>query len=311
MTHLVLGGAGFIGSHLCERLLLHGHKVICVDDLSTGSFDNIKSLCSDARFTYLQQDVCDAIEADVSVIFNLACPASPREYQKTPTKTTKTAVMGAINCLELATKTGATVFQASTSEVYGDAKEHPQTESYWGNVNPIGIRACYDEGKRCAETLFFDYHREFGTDIRVGRIFNTYGPRMKVSDGRVVSTLITQALRGEPLTIFGDGSQTRSFCYVDDLIEAIIRIVAPGVNVGPINLGNPNEVTVLQLANIIISLTASKSQLQFQELPQDDPIARRPAIQLATDSLGGWVPAISLEEGLKKTITYLQKELRL
>ena len=311
MTHLVLGGAGFIGSHLCERLLLHGHAVICIDDLSTGSFDNIKGLCSDARFTYLQQDVCDAIEADVSVIFNLACPASPKEYQKTPTRTTKTAVMGAINCLDLATKTGATVFQASTSEVYGDAKEHPQTESYWGNVNPIGIRACYDEGKRCAETLFFDYHREFGTDIRVGRIFNTYGPRMKASDGRVVSTLITQALRGEPLTIFGDGSQTRSFCYVDDLIEAIIRIVAPGVNVGPINLGNPNEVTVLQLANMIISLTASKSQLQFQELPQDDPIARRPAIQLATDSLGGWVPAISLEEGLKKTITYLQKELRL
>lgn len=311
MTHLVLGGAGFIGSHLCERLLLHGHEVICIDDLSTGSFDNIKGLCSDARFTYLQQDVCDAVEADVSVIFNLACPASPKEYQKTPTRTTKTAVMGAINCLELATKTGATVFQASTSEVYGDAKEHPQTESYWGNVNPIGIRACYDEGKRCAETLFFDYHREFGTDIRVGRIFNTYGPSMRSSDGRVVSTLITQALRGEPLTIFGDGSQTRSFCYVDDLVEAIVRIVAPGVYVGPINLGNPNEVTVLQLANMIISLTASNSQLQFQELPQDDPIARRPAIQLATDSLGGWVPAISLEEGLKKTIAYLKSELRL
>ena len=311
MTHLVLGGGGFVGSHLCERLLRDGHEVICMDDLSTGSLANIQGHRSDARFTFLQQDVCDAIEADVSVIYNLACPASPRDYQKTPTRTTKTAVTGAINCLELANKTGATVFQASTSEVYGDAKEHPQTESYWGNVNPIGIRACYDEGKRCAETLFFDYHREFGTDIRVGRIFNTYGPRMRPSDGRVVSTLITQALRGEPLTIFGDGSQTRSFCYVDDLIEAIIRIVAPGVNVGPINLGNPNEVTVLQLANMIISLTASKSQLQFQELPQDDPIARRPAIQLATDSLGGWVPAISLEDGLKKTIAYLQRELRL
>lgn len=310
MIALVFGGAGFVGSHLCERLLSEGYRVLCADDLSTGALTNIDRL-RDARFEYIHWDICKPIDVDASLILNLACPASPKEYQKTPTRTTKTAVMGAINCLELATKTGATVFQASTSEVYGDAKEHPQTESYWGNVNPIGIRACYDEGKRCAETLFFDYHREFGTDIRVGRIFNTYGPRMKASDGRVVSTLITQALRGEPLTIFGDGSQTRSFCYVDDLIEAIIRIVAPGVNVGPINLGNPNEVTVLQLANMIISLTASKSQLQFQELPQDDPIARRPAIQLATDSLGGWVPAISLEEGLKKTIAYLERELRL
>ena len=310
MTALVFGGAGFVGSHLCERLLSEGHQVLCADDLSTGALVNIDRLRG-ARFDYVHWDICKPIDVDASLIFNLACPASPKDYQKTPTRTTKTAVVGAINCLELANKTGATVFQASTSEVYGDAKEHPQTESYWGNVNPIGIRACYDEGKRCAETLFFDYHREFGTDIRVGRIFNTYGPRMKASDGRVVSTLITQALRGEPLTIFGDGSQTRSFCYVDDLIEAIIRIVAPGVNVGPINLGNPNEVTVLQLANMIISLTASKSQLQFQELPQDDPIARRPAIQLATDSLGGWVPTISLEEGLKKTIAYLQRELRL
>jgi UDP-glucuronate decarboxylase len=310
MIALVFGGSGFVGSHLCERLLSEGYRVLCADDLSTGALSNIDRL-RDARFEYIHWDICKPIDVDASLIFNLACPASPKKYQKTPTRTTKTAVMGAINCLELATKTGATVFQASTSEVYGDAKEHPQTESYWGNVNPIGIRACYDEGKRCAETLFFDYHREFGTDIRVGRIFNTYGPRMRASDGRVVSTLITQALRGEPLTIFGDGSQTRSFCYVDDLIEAIIRIVAPGVNVGPINLGNPNEVTVLQLANMILSLTASKSQLQFQELPQDDPVARRPAIQLATDSLGGWVPAISLEDGLKKTIAYLQGELRL
>ncbi|MDA9625214.1 SDR family oxidoreductase [Luminiphilus sp.] len=310
MTALVFGGAGFVGSHLCERLLSEGHKVLCADDLSTGALANINRLRS-ARFDYVHWDICKPIDVDVSLIFNLACPASPKDYQRTPTRTTKTAVMGAINCLELANKTGATVFQASTSEVYGDAKEHPQAESYWGNVNPIGIRACYDEGKRCAETLFFDYHREFGTDIRVGRIFNTYGPRMKASDGRVVSTLITQALRGEPLTIFGDGSQTRSFCYVDDLIEAIIRIVAPGVSVGPINLGNPNEVTVLQLANMILSLTASKSQLQFQELPQDDPMARSPAIHLATSSLGGWVPAISLEEGLKKTIAYLQRELRL
>ena len=253
----------------------------------------------------------EGLSVEVDEIYNLACPASPIHYQHDAIKTVKTCVLGAINMLNLAKRLDVKIFQASTSEVYGDAKEHPQTESYWGNVNPIGIRACYDEGKRCAETLFFDYHREFSTDIRVGRIFNTYGPRMRASDGRVVSTLITQALRGEPLTIFGDGSQTRSFCYVDDLIEAIIRIVAPGVNMGPINLGNPNEVTVLQLANMIISLTASKSQLQFQQLPQDDPIARRPAIQLATDSLGGWVPAISLEEGLKKTIAYLQRELRL
>jgi UDP-glucuronate decarboxylase len=311
MTKLVLGGAGFVGSHLCERLLLDGHQVMCVDDFSTGSFENIKSLCGHARFTYVQQDVCDPIDADVSVIFNLACPASPREYQKTPTRTTKTAVLGAINCLELARKVGATVFQASTSEIYGDAREHPQSESYWGNVNPIGIRACYDEGKRCAETLFFDYHREFDTDIRVGRIFNTYGPRMRASDGRVVSTLITQALRNEPLTIFGDGSQTRSFCYVDDLIEAIVRMVAPGVDVGPMNLGNPDEITVLDLANMILSLTESKSQLQFLDLPQDDPSARRPDIRLATASLGGWKPAISLEDGLKKTIAYLQRELKL
>lgn len=310
MTALVFGGAGFVGSHLCERLLSEGHRVLCADDLSTGALANIDRL-QDARFEYVHWDICKPIDVDASLIFNLACPASPKEYQKTPTRTTKTAVMGAINCLELANKTGATVFQASTSEVYGDAKEHPQVESYWGNVNPIGIRACYDEGKRCAETLFFDYYREFGTDIRVGRIFNTYGPRMKASDGRVVSTLITQALQGEPLTIYGDGSQTRSFCYVDDLIEAMIRMVAPGVNVGPINLGNPNEITVLQLANMILSLTGSKSQLQFHELPQDDPIARRPAIRLATASLDGWVPVISLEAGLKKTIAHLQKELRL
>lgn len=310
MTALVFGGAGFIGSHLCERLLLEGHQVLCADDLSTGSLANIDRL-RDSRFTYIHWDVCEPMDVDVSLIFNLACPASPRDYQVTPTRTTKTAVLGAINCLELANKTGATVFQASTSEVYGDAQEHPQHESYWGNVNPIGIRACYDEGKRCAETLFFDYRREFNTDIRVGRIFNTYGPRMKPSDGRVVSTLITQALLDEPLTIFGDGSQTRSFCYVDDLVEAIVRFVAPGVNAGPINIGNAHEVTVLQLADMVLRLTASKSQLQFQELPKDDPVARRPDIQLAIASLNGWKPKISLEYGLKNTIAHLQRELRL
>ena len=306
----MFGGAGFVGSHLCERLLLEGHRVLCADDLSTGSLANIDRL-RDSRFTYIHWDVCEPIDVDVSLIFNLACPASPRDYQETPTRTTKTAVLGAINCLELANKTGATVFQASTSEVYGDAQQHPQNESYWGNVNPVGIRACYDEGKRCAETLFFDYRREFNTDIRVGRIFNTYGPRMKPSDGRVVSTLITQALLGEPLTIFGDGSQTRSFCYVDDLVEAIVRFVAPGVNAGPINIGSADEVTVLQLADMVLRLTASNSQLQFQDLPKDDPVARRPDIHLATASLDGWMPKISLEDGLKNTIAYLERELRL
>lgn len=291
--------------------MLEGHEVICVDNFSTGREENISGLRSNESFTCLQKDICDFIDIDVSLIFNMACPASPVEYQKTPTLTTKTAVLGAINCLELAKKNRAMLFQASTSEVYGDAQVHPQVESYWGHVNPVGIRACYDEGKRCAETLCFDYYREFKTDIRVGRIFNTYGPRMKASDGRVVSTLITQALRNEPLTIFGDGSQTRSFCYVDDLIEAILRMVSPGVSVGPMNLGNPSEITVLELARVILRLTESKSKVHFKHLPQDDPVNRRPDIQLALSSLDGWTPSVLLEDGLRKTISYLRGELRI
>lgn len=295
---------------MCERLLIEGHEVICVDNFSTGRAENISGLRSNQKFTCLQKDICDFVDVDASLIFNMACPASPVEYQKTPTSTTKTAVLGAINCLELAKKNRATLFQASTSEVYGDAQVHPQIESYWGHVNPVGIRACYDEGKRCAETLCFDYYREFKTNIRVGRIFNTYGPRMKASDGRVVTTLITQALRNEPLTIFGDGSQTRSFCYVDDLIDAILKMVLPGVSVGPMNLGNPSEITVLELANVILRLTESKSKVHFRNLPQDDPVKRRPDIQLALSSLGGWRPSVLLEDGLSKTISHLRGELR-
>ena len=304
MTHLVLGGAGFIGSHLCERLLLNGHEVICVDNLSTGSFDNIKGLCSDARFTYLQQDVCDAIEADASVIFNLACPASPKEYQKTPTRTTKTAVMGAINCLELATKTGATIFQASTSEVYGDAKEHPQTESYWGNVNPIGERSCYDEAKRYSEALCMAYNREYSTNVGIARIFNTYGPRLSAGDGRVVSNFITQAIEGKPLSIYGDGLQTRSFCFVDDLVRGILALLDSS-EVGPINIGSTDECSMLQLAETILELTRSASILDFQPKPLDDPTQRRPNIDLAKNILG-WEPTVSLRDGLEKTIHFFK-----
>lgn len=308
MTTVVFGGAGFVGSHLCRRLLFDGHNVLCVDDLSTGVRENISELLPDERFTFLNQDICNPLDVEASLIFNLACPASPKAYQKTPTRTTKTAVIGAINCLELANKNQATVFQASTSEVYGDAKIHPQTESYWGNVNPVGQRACYDEGKRCAETLFFDYHREFKTDIRVGRIFNTYGPRMRASDGRVVTTLITQALHDKPLTVYGDGSQTRSFCYVDDLIEGIMRMVSQSDHVGPMNLGNPNEVTILELARMILQLTGSKSEVLFRDLPQDDPLKRKPDIRTAQSALDQWEPKVSLTEGLRKTITHLREE---
>lgn len=308
MTTVVFGGAGFVGSHLCRRLLFDGHNVLCVDDLSTGIHENISELLPDERFTFLNQDICNPLDLEASLIFNLACPASPKAYQKTPTRTTKTAVMGAINCLDLANKNRATVFQASTSEVYGDSEVHPQTESYWGNVNPVGPRACYDEGKRCAETLFFDYHREFKTDIRVGRIFNTYGPRMRESDGRVVTTLITQALLDKPLTVYGDGSQTRSFCYVDDLIEGIMRMVSQSNHVGPMNLGNPNEVTILELARVILQLTGSKSEVIFRELPEDDPLKRKPDIRTAQSALDQWEPKVSLTEGLERTINHLRKE---
>ena len=308
MATVVFGGAGFVGSHLCRRLLFDGHNVLCVDDLSTGTHENISELLSDERFTFLNQDICNPLEVEASLIFNLACPASPKAYQQTPTRTTKTAVMGAINCLDLANKNRATVFQASTSEVYGDSKVHPQTESYWGNVNPVGPRACYDEGKRCAETLFFDYHREFKTDIRVGRIFNTYGPRMRESDGRVVTTLITQALLDKPLTVYGDGAQTRSFCYIDDLIEGIMRMVSQSNHVGPMNLGNPNEVTILELARVILQLTDSKSEVIFRDLPEDDPLKRKPDIRTAQSALDQWEPKVSLTEGLKRTINHLRKE---
>jgi UDP-glucuronate decarboxylase len=301
---LVTGGAGFLGSHLCERLLSEGHEVLCVDNFFTGGKRNILHLLNNPRFELMRHDVTFPLYVEVDEIYNLACPASPIHYQHDPVQTLKTSVHGAINMLGLAKRTRARILQASTSEVYGDPEIHPQPESYWGRVNPIGIRSCYDEGKRCAETLFFDYHRQHGLDIKVIRIFNTYGPRMHPQDGRVVSNFIVQALGGRPITMYGDGSQTRSFCYVDDLIDGMIRMMkSPGEFVGPVNIGNPIEFSMLELANAVISLTGSKSEIVFEPGPKDDPKQRKPVIELARGQLG-WEPKIQLEAGLKRTIEY-------
>jgi UDP-glucuronate decarboxylase len=301
---LVTGGAGFLGSHLCERLLQQGTDVLCVDNFFTGRKDNIAHLLPDPNFEVLRHDITFSLYVEVDEIYNLACPASPVHYQFDPVQTAKTSVLGAINVLGLAKRTGARVFQASTSEVYGDPTVHPQTEDYRGNVNPLGPRACYDEGKRCAETLFFDYHRQHRTRIKVARIFNTYGPRMHPSDGRVVSNFIVQALRGDDITLYGDGSQTRAFCYVDDLIEGFVRLMATQEAItGPVNLGNPHEVPVRELAERVMRLTGSRSRIVFQPLPQDDPMQRCPDIGLATRLLG-WTPVIELDRGLERTIGY-------
>jgi UDP-glucuronate decarboxylase len=301
---LVTGGAGFLGSHLIDRLLGQGHEVVCVDNLFTGSKRNIEHLHDNPRFEFIRHDVTFPLFIEVDQIYNLACPASPIHYQHDPVQTTKTSVHGAINMLGLAKRLKARIFQASTSEVYGDPSVHPQTEGYWGNVNPIGVRSCYDEGKRCAETLFFDYHRQHGLDIKVARIFNTYGPRMHPNDGRVVSNFIVQALKGEPITIYGEGQQTRSFCYVDDLVEGFLRLMDSEAGfTGPVNLGNPGEFTIRQLAEKVIEMTGSASQLVFQPLPPDDPTQRKPDISLAQSRLD-WTPHIALEQGLGKTIAY-------
>lgn len=307
---LVTGGAGFIGSHLCERLLNEGNDVICLDNYFTGSKKNIVHLMDNPYFEVVRHDVIEPYYAEVDQIYNLACPASPVHYQYNPIKTTKTSVMGAINMLGLAKRVKATVLQASTSEVYGDALEHPQRESYWGNVNPIGLRACYDEGKRCAETLFMDYHNQNDVDVKIIRIFNTYGPNMSPDDGRVVSNFIIQALKGEDITIFGDGQQTRSFQYVDDLLEGMIRLMnMPKGFTGPVNIGNPHEFTMLELAQTIIELTGSPSKLAYKPLPQDDPKQRQPDISLAKETLN-WEPKIHLREGLTKTISYFDALLQ-
>lgn len=308
MRILVTGGAGFLGSHLCDRLVEQGHDVLCMDNFFTGRKKNIEHLLGNSRFELIRHDVIDPFKFEVDRIYNLACPASPPHYQYNPIKTTKTSVMGAINCLGLAKRVKARVFQASTSEVYGDPAVHPQPESYWGNVNPIGRRSCYDEGKRCAETLFFDYHRENGVDIRVVRIFNTYGPRMNPEDGRVVSNFIVQALRGENITVYGDGSQTRSFCYVDDLIEGFLRLMEQTETVGPVNIGNPGEFTMLELAEVVLSQVGGKSKIIFKELPADDPKQRQPDISLAKKHLK-WQPTVPLSEGIQKTISYFRKEV--
>ena len=306
---LVTGGAGFVGSHLIDRLLDQGHEVLCADNLFTGTKRNLDHLHDNPRFEFMRHDVTFPLYVEVDEIYNLACPASPIHYQHDPVATTKTSVHGAINVLGLAKRLGAKVFQASTSEVYGDPSVHPQPEEYWGNVNPIGTRSCYDEGKRCAETLFFDYHRQHQLQIKVARIFNTYGPRMHHADGRVVSNFIVQALRGEPITIFGEGSQTRSFCYVDDLVGGFIRFMATGPEItGPINLGNPGEFTIRELAEKVIEMTGAKSKLEFLDLPSDDPKQRQPDISKAREILA-WEPTVQLEEGLRKTIDYFDKRL--
>lgn len=307
---LITGGAGFLGSHLCERMLERGHEVLCVDNFFTGSKDNIAHLLDNHRFELMRHDVTFPLFVEVDQIYNLACPASPIHYQFDPVQTTKTSVHGAINMLGLAKRVKARIFQASTSEVYGDPAVHPQPESYWGHTNPIGMRSCYDEGKRCAETLFFDYHRQHGLEIKVARIFNTYGPNMHPGDGRVVSNFIMQALKDEPITIYGDGSQTRSFCYVDDLLEGIIRFMdGPAQFTGPLNIGNPEEFTIRQLAELVIDMTHSSSRLIFQDLPSDDPRQRRPDISQARERLG-WEPTIKLAEGLRKTIPYFEGLIR-
>lgn len=307
---LVTGGAGFLGSHLCERLLNEGSDVICVDNFFTGTRDNIKNLLDNSHFEILRHDITFPLYLEVDKIYNLACPASPIHYQYDPVQTTKTSVHGSINMLGLAKRTRAKIFQASTSEVYGDPNVHPQIEGYWGNVNPIGPRSCYDEGKRCAETLFFDYHRQHNLKIKVARIFNTYGPRMHPNDGRVISNFIVQALLNDPITIYGDGSQTRSFCYVEDLIEGFIRLMeSPDELVGPLNLGNPSEFSILEIAERIKTLTGSTSEIIFKDIPVDDPKQRRPDISLARETLG-WEPVIDLENGLKKTIVHFEKLLK-
>ncbi|GBU20872.1 NAD-dependent dehydratase [Fibrobacteres bacterium R8-0-B4] len=307
---LVTGGAGFLGSHLCERLAGQGHDVICLDNYFTGRKKNVERLIDRHNFELMRHDVTFPVYVEVDQIYNLACPASPVHYQYNAVKTIKTSVMGAINVLGLAKRVRARVLQASTSEVYGDPHEHPQKESYWGNVNPIGVRSCYDEGKRVAETLFFDYHRMNKVDIRVMRIFNTYGPRMHPNDGRVVSNFIVQALKGSDITIYGDGSQTRSFCYVDDLIDGMIRLMNADDLIGPVNIGNPGEFTIKQLAEEVISLTGSKSKIIYQPLPSDDPKQRQPDITLAKERLG-WEPKVGLKEGLVKTIEYFMGDLEL
>ena len=305
---LVTGGAGFLGSHLSERLLAQGHEVLCVDNFFTGARENIQHLLSNPHFELMRHDICFPLHVEVDEIYNFACPASPLHYQADPIQTIKTSVLGALNLLGLAKRLGCKIFQASTSEVYGDPHVHPQKESYWGNVNPIGYRSCYDEGKRCAETLFFDYHRKNKVPIRVARIFNTYGPRMHPNDGRVVSNFIVQAIHNQPLTIYGDGSQTRSFCYVDDLIEVAIRLMNAS-ETGPINIGNPTEFTVLDLANQVIALTGSKSRIVHKPLPSDDPKQRRPDIAKARQLLS-WEPSIPLEQGLRSTIAYFEQRLK-
>ena len=306
LVNLVTGGAGFIGSHLCERLIARGEEVVCLDNFFTGRKVNIEHLLDHHRFELIRHDVVEPVMLEVDRIWNLACPASPVHYQHNPVKTVKTNVMGALNMLGLAKRIRARVFQASTSEVYGDPQEHPQTEAYWGNVNPIGQRSCYDEGKRVAETLFFDYHRQNGVDIRVVRIFNTYGPRMLVEDGRVVSNFIVQALRGEPITLYGDGSQTRSFCFVDDLVDGFLRMMDQDGFIGPVNIGNPGEFTMRELAEEVLTLTGSKSPIEHRPLPPDDPTRRRPDIKLASERLD-WEPRITLHEGLQPTIAYFDK----
>ena len=305
MRTLITGGAGFLGSHLCERLINAGDEVICLDNFFTGRKANIQHLIGNPRFEVMRHDVIEPFKVEVDRIFNLACPASPPHYQYNPIKTTKTSVMGAINCLGLAKRLHARVFQASTSEIYGDPEVHPQTEDYWGHVNPIGRRSCYDEGKRCAETLFFDYYRENKVDIRVVRIFNTYGPRMLPNDGRVVSNFIVQALKGEDITIYGEGTQTRSFCFVDDLVEGFIRFMNQDQIVGPMNLGNPGEFTMIQLAEMVLKKVGGPSKITHKELPADDPKQRKPDISVAKKHLG-WEPKVPLEEGIERTIAYFR-----
>ena len=308
MRILITGGAGFLGSHLCDRLIEQGHDIICLDNFFTGRKANIQHLVGNPRFELVRHDVIDPFKFEVDRIYNLACPASPPHYQYNPIKTMKTSVVGAINCLGLAKRVKARVFQASTSEVYGDPNVHPQPEAYWGHVNPIGLRSCYDEGKRAAETLFFDYHRENGVDIRVIRIFNTYGPRMLPDDGRVVSNFIVQALQGKDLTVYGEGSQTRSFCYVDDLVDGFMRFMEQEKIVGPMNLGNPGEFTMLQLAELVLKKVGGKSKITHLPLPSDDPKQRRPDITLAKETLG-WEPKVPLEAGIEKTIAYFKGAL--
>lgn len=309
MKILVTGAAGFLGSHLCERLLAQGHHVLGVDNYFTGSIDNIESLKGNSRFEFIRQDVCFPLYVEVDQIYNLACPASPKHYQHDPIQTMKTSFLGAYNLLGLAKRTGATFFQASTSEIYGDPEVHPQPEEYWGNVNPIGIRSCYDEGKRAAETLCMDYHRQHGVNVKIARIFNTYGPRMAVGDGRVVSNFIVQALQNQNITVYGQGQQTRSFCYVDDLISGFIKLMNSADDItGPINLGNPGEFTILELAKKVITMTGSNSKIVYEDLPKDDPKQRKPDIALAKSILK-WSPTVNLEQGLANTIAHFQKKL--